>query len=67
MPTIFFRYDIEPVTVRFRQVSPSLGHFLVQVCAIIGGTVAVLGLVNMALKSTLKSFKPASVASAHDK
>ena len=57
MPSIFFRYDVQPYTVRFKQIKKSFAHFAVQCCAIIGGTVAVLGLINMAIKATLRGIK----------
>ena len=57
IPAIYFRYDFSPLTVRFIQRRTSLAHFLVQVCAIIGGVVTVLGLVNGALVAASKRFK----------
>lgn len=57
IPAIYFRYDFSPLTVKFIQRRSSFAHFLVQVCAIVGGVVTVLGLVNGALVAASKSFK----------
>lgn len=71
MPSIYFRYDVEALSVKFIETSPSFMHFLVQCCAIIGGTFTVLGLINAGAKQTLKMLgasgfiKTASGAAAH--
>ncbi|CAM6001566.1 unnamed protein product [Sphagnum balticum] len=54
---VYFRYDIEAITVQFTAVRRSLAHFLVQICAIIGGVFTVLGIINMAALNTVKRFK----------
>ena len=64
MPSIFFRFEVEPICIRFVQQRTAFSHFIVQLCAIVGGAVAVLGLVNSALKSAMTSIKPAAVAAA---
>lgn len=46
LPAVYFRYDLSPVTVKFTQVRDSFFHFLVQVCAIVGGIYTVAGLVD---------------------
>ena len=57
MPATYFRYEFSPITVRYTQRTSTLAHFLVQLCAIVGGTVTVLGLVNGALLAASKKFK----------
>jgi len=38
MPSIYFRYDFSPVTIKYQEYAQeSFFHFLVHVCAIIGG------------------------------
>jgi len=54
MPAIYFRYDMSPIAVKFTKKSKSFSHFLVQLCAIIGGVFTVLGLVNSTVNSTLR-------------
>ncbi|KAL4479478.1 hypothetical protein ABPG72_011800 [Tetrahymena utriculariae] len=46
LPAVFFRYDLSPVTVQFSQTTESFLHFLVQVCAIIGGVFTVAGIID---------------------
>jgi hypothetical protein len=55
VPAIYFRYDLSAITVRFTEKRKSFAHFLVQICAIIGGVFTVLGLVNSFLHSTLRT------------
>mmetsp|Transcript_21593 Transcript_21593/g.39490 ORF Transcript_21593/g.39490 Transcript_21593/m.39490 type:complete len:334 (+) Transcript_21593:85-1086(+) len=55
LPAVFFRYDLSPVTVKFSQEKESLFHFLVQVCAIIGGVFTVSGLVEGAIHTSMAS------------
>lgn len=65
MPGLFLRYDVEPISVRFVEKRSSFAHFLVSCCAIIGGLVAVMGLVNMAVKGSMhKSVGVKPVANA---
>ena len=54
---IFLRYDVDAITVRFVKSGKSFSHFLVQLCAIVGGVFSVLGMVNGALLSATKTFK----------
>lgn len=55
LPAIYFRYDMSPITVEFRESQMALSHFLVQVCAIVGGVFTVLGLINSLLDTSIKS------------
>jgi len=55
VPAIYFRYDLSAITVRFAEKRKSFAHFLVQICAIIGGVFTVLGLVNSFLHQTLRT------------
>lgn len=53
LPAVFFRYDLSPVTVKFSQFQESFFHFIVQVCAIVGGVFTVLGLLEGAIQASL--------------
>jgi len=53
LPAAYFRYDLSPITVHFTEKRRSFAHFLVQICAIIGGVFTVLGLVNSFLNTSL--------------
>jgi len=48
MPAIFFRYELSPITVKFRQEKEGFIHFLVQVCAIVGGLFTVSSIIAAA-------------------
>ena len=54
-PAVYFRYDLSPVTVKFSQVQESFFHFIVQVCAIVGGVFTVAGLLENLLHSSIAS------------
>eukprot|EP01017_Pseudomicrothorax_dubius_P000503 TRINITY_DN0_c1974_g1_i2.p1 TRINITY_DN0_c1974_g1~~TRINITY_DN0_c1974_g1_i2.p1 ORF type:complete len:107 (-),score=29.17 TRINITY_DN0_c1974_g1_i2:55-375(-) len=46
LPAVYFRYDMSPITVKFAQKRESFFHFLVQICAIIGGIFTVAGIID---------------------
>ena len=46
MPAVFFRWDISPVTVKTQQYKENIYHFLIQICAIIGGIFTVTGIID---------------------
>lgn len=54
-PAVYFRYDLSPVTVKFAQVQESFFHFIVQVCAIVGGVFTVAGLIENLLHTSIAS------------
>lgn len=53
MPSLYFRYDFSPVTVRYQETRESLSHFLVQICAVIGGIFTVAGLVDSVIHKSI--------------
>lgn len=53
MPSLYFRYDFSPVTVRYKETCESFSHFLVQICAVIGGVFTVAGLVDSLLHTSI--------------
>jgi len=57
LPAAYFRYDFSPLTVHFAERSQAFSHFLVQICAIIGGVFTVLGLVNSFVNTSLNVLK----------
>eukprot|EP00744_Colponema_vietnamica_P005440 GILI01007973.1.p1 GENE.GILI01007973.1~~GILI01007973.1.p1 ORF type:complete len:356 (+),score=101.40 GILI01007973.1:82-1068(+) len=62
LPAIYFRYDLSPVTVKFTQKKESFFHFLVQVCAIIGGVFTVAGIIDSVIhRSVVALIKKAQV------
>lgn len=49
MPGAFFQYELSPLMVKYTQKQRSLGHFLTNVCAIIGGVYTVAGRIDSIL------------------
>jgi len=56
IPAVYFRYELSAITVRFAEKHKSFAHFLVQICAIVGGVFTVLGLVSSVLHKSLTRF-----------
>ncbi|XP_060534210.1 endoplasmic reticulum-Golgi intermediate compartment protein 3 [Cylas formicarius] len=54
MPGIFFQYELSPLMVKYTERERSFGHFLTNVCAIIGGVYTVAGLVDTFLYHSIK-------------
>jgi len=53
MPSLYLRYDFSPVTVRYQEKQESLSHFLVQVCAVVGGVFTVAGILDSVLHKSI--------------
>lgn len=54
MPGIFFQYELSPLMVKYTEKERSFGHFLTNVCAIIGGVYTVAGLLDTFLYHSVK-------------
>nr|CAH7743855.1 unnamed protein product [Callosobruchus chinensis] len=54
MPGIFFQYELSPLMVKFTEKERSFGHFMTNLCAIIGGVYTVAGLVDALLFHSIK-------------
>ena len=46
VPAVWFRYNLNPITVKYHETRPLIYHFLTTVCAIVGGTFTVAGINN---------------------
>lgn len=46
LPAVYFRFDMSPVTVKYWQYKENLLHFLIQICAILGGIFSVTGIID---------------------
>ncbi len=57
VPAIWFRYDLNPITVTYHERRPPLYHFLTTVCAIVGGTFTVAGIIDSCLFTASEIFK----------
>lgn len=53
MPSLYMRYDFSPVTVRYTETREKFSHFLVQICAVVGGIFTVAGLVDSLLHKSI--------------
>jgi hypothetical protein len=57
IPALYFRYELSAVTVVFKDKAGTFSHFIVEVCAIVGGIFTALGLLNSVILTTTKRFK----------
>lgn len=46
LPAIWFRYDLNPITVKYKEHRQPFYHFLTAICAIVGGTFTVAGIID---------------------
>lgn len=51
IPAIWFRYDLSPITVQYHVKSTPLYSFLTMLCAIVGGTFTVAGIIDSCIFS----------------
>lgn len=54
IPTIYFRYDISPILVKYAMEKPGRFGVFVNVCAVLGGLVTIAGMVHSLLLKLLK-------------
>ena len=45
-PAVYFLYDLSPITVTIREERRSFFHFITRLCAVLGGTFAVTGMLD---------------------
>lgn len=57
IPAIWFRYDLNPITVKYSRKRKPFYTFLTSVCAIIGGTCTVASLIYSFIFTTSKYFR----------
>lgn len=60
-PAIWFRYDLSPITVRYIEKRKPFYSFLTTVCAIVGGTFTVAGIIDSMLFTAASIFKKAEL------
>lgn len=56
-PAIWFRYDLNPITVKYSRRSVPFYSFLTMVCAIVGGTFTVAGIVDSLVFTASEVFR----------
>lgn len=49
MPSVWFAYDISPISVTITETRKSFAHLLTRLCAVVGGVFAVTGELSMAV------------------
>lgn len=54
MPGIFFQYELSPLMVKYSEKERSFGHFITNLCAIIGGIYTVAGLLDTLVYHSVK-------------
>lgn len=57
LPGVFFKYDFSPMLVKMEKKTKYFSHFLTRMCAIIGGTWVVLGLIYSSLQTAVDKLK----------
>ncbi|XP_011433667.3 endoplasmic reticulum-Golgi intermediate compartment protein 1-like [Crassostrea angulata] len=57
MPAIWFRYDLSPITVRYKEKRKPFYTFLTTVCAIVGGTFTVAGILDSCIFTAAEVFR----------
>uniref|UniRef100_A0A7S4KYL0 Endoplasmic reticulum vesicle transporter C-terminal domain-containing protein n=1 Tax=Paramoeba aestuarina TaxID=180227 RepID=A0A7S4KYL0_9EUKA len=55
LPGVFFHYDLSPIKVTFTEQETTTGHFLTNLCTIIGGLFTVAGIVDLLLYKGLRA------------
>ena len=50
---IYFRYEMSSVMVNYTQTGRGFLHFLVEICAIIGGVFVAIGIVNSLIRTSV--------------
>ena len=61
MPAIWFRYDLSPITVKYKERSKPIYHFITTFCAIIGGTFTVAGIIDAMIFTAHEIWKKAEI------
>jgi len=56
-PAIWFKYDLNPITVRYHERRPPLYTLITTVCAIVGGTFTVAGIIDSAIFTASEMFR----------
>ena len=61
MPAIWFRYELSPITVRYIEKNKPFYTFLTTVCAIVGGTFTVAGILGSCIFTAAEIFRKAEL------
>eukprot|EP00795_Rhopilema_esculentum_P011953 gene11953-2528_t len=61
VPAIWFRYDLSAITVKYVERRKPLYHFITTVCAIVGGTFTVAGIIDSMIYTANEIFRKAEI------
>ncbi|XP_071949192.1 endoplasmic reticulum-Golgi intermediate compartment protein 1-like [Antedon mediterranea] len=61
LPAIWFRYDISPITVKYHEKRAPFYTFITTICAIVGGTFTVAGIIDAMIFTASEVFKKAEL------
>eukprot|EP00071_Canis_lupus_P039841 XP_022273398.1 endoplasmic reticulum-Golgi intermediate compartment protein 1 isoform X3 [Canis lupus familiaris] len=65
IPAIWFRYDLSPITVKYTERRQPLYRFITTICAIIGGTFTVAGILDSCIFTASEAWKKIQLGKMH--
>ncbi|KAF0039494.1 hypothetical protein F2P81_007729 [Scophthalmus maximus] len=57
IPAIWFRYDLSPITVKYTERRQPFYRFITTICAIVGGTFTVAGIIDSCIFTASEAWK----------
>uniref|UniRef100_A0A9J2NZB9 Endoplasmic reticulum vesicle transporter C-terminal domain-containing protein n=1 Tax=Ascaris lumbricoides TaxID=6252 RepID=A0A9J2NZB9_ASCLU len=57
IPAVWFKYELQPITVKYTERRQPLYAFITSVCAVVGGTFTVAGIIDSSLFSLSELYK----------
>ncbi|KAH7661109.1 COPII vesicle protein [Dioscorea alata] len=63
-PAVYFLYDLSPITVTIKEERRSFLHFITRLCAVLGGTFALTGMLDRWMFRLIESFTKAKSRSS---
>ncbi|KAI4374241.1 hypothetical protein MLD38_012255 [Melastoma candidum] len=63
-PAVYFLYDLSPITVTIKEERRSFLHFITRLCAVLGGTFALTGMLDRWMFRLIESFTSPSIRSS---
>ncbi|XP_023392914.1 endoplasmic reticulum-Golgi intermediate compartment protein 1 [Pteropus vampyrus] len=65
IPAIWFRYDLSPITVKYTERRQPLYRFITTICAIIGGTFTVAGILDSCIFTASEAWRKIQLGKMH--
>ncbi|WOL08952.1 endoplasmic reticulum-Golgi intermediate compartment protein 3 [Canna indica] len=63
-PAVYFLYDLSPITVTIKEERRSFLHFITRLCAVLGGTFALTGMLDRWMYTIIEAFTKSKTKSA---